>query len=74
MEDNIRECPHCGGEAYLHANYSSKARSYFVMVKCNMCGAQGKIYNTDEDPESVNWKSIACIDAVKAWNMRYREG
>lgn len=74
MEDTIRECPHCGAEATLNANYSYKTRSYFVMCKCNMCGAQGKIYNSNEEPESVNWNNIACIDAIKAWNMRYKEG
>lgn len=73
-EDTIKNCPHCGAEATLHANYSYKTRSYFVMVKCNMCGSQGKIYNSNEDPESVDWNNTACIDALKAWNMRYKEG
>lgn len=74
MTDHIKLCPHCGGEAALHANYSYKTRSYFVMCKCGMCGSQGKIYNSPDNPESEEWNNIACIDAIKAWNMRYKEG
>ena len=72
MEENFKSCPHCGADATLYGNYSYKARSYFVMCKCSMCGAQGKIYNSPEDPESVEWNNTACRDAVKAWNMRYK--
>lgn len=74
MEElKIKPCPHCGGASTLHANYSYKTRSYFVMCKCSLCGAQGKIYNSEEDPESVNWNNRPCIDAVLAWNMRTGE-
>ena len=66
----IKTCTHCGGSSELTYNYSHYARSYFVFVKCSICGSQGKIYNTEEEPEQ---NSKACIDAVKAWNMRYRE-
>lgn len=70
----IKACPHCGGDANLYGNYSGKARSYFVFVKCNVCGSQGKIYNTPEDPERDNWESLACENAVRVWNMRVGEG
>lgn len=66
----IKACPHCGGASTLHANYSYKTRSYFVFAKCSICGSQGKIYNTDTEPSGTD---KACIAAVKAWNMRYRE-
>lgn len=69
----LKRCPHCGGRASLNGNYSYKARSYFVFVKCDICGAQGKVYNTDTEPAAVNWNDTACLDAVEAWNMRTNE-
>ena len=73
MEEIIKTCPHCGGSACLNSNYSYKTRSHFVFVKCDICGAQGKIYNSPEDPETEGWNNTACNDAVKAWNMRTGE-
>lgn len=73
MHDYIKTCPHCGGNAYLNQNYSYKARSYFVFVKCDICGAQGKIYNSREEPAAADWNNTACNDAVSAWNMRTPE-
>lgn len=70
----LKYCPHCGGEAELCGNYSKQTRSYFVFCKCTICGSQGKIYNTVEDPEGIGWSDYACQSAVKAWNMRYDEG
>lgn len=71
----LKVCPHCGGEAELFKNYSHKTGSYFTFVKCSMCGSQGKIYNSYEDPERTGWEdNTACQSAVKAWNMRYTEG
>jgi len=73
-EDSIKNCPHCGGESFLQANFSYKARSNFVMCKCEMCGSQGKIFNSKENPESTGWNNSACNSAIKAWNMRTQEG
>ena len=73
MTERIKTCPHCGADAYLQANYSYKTRSYFVMCKCEMRGAQGKIFNSREDPESVGWNNSACNSASRAWNMRTQE-
>jgi len=70
----LKNCPHCGGEAELCGNYSTRTRSYFVFVKCNVCGSQGKIYNIPEDPERSGWGNYSCENAVRAWNMRYKEG
>lgn len=66
----IKTCPHCGGDASLIGKYASKARSYIVFCKCDICGAQGKVYNSQEDPQEKDWSNAACMDAVKAWNMR----
>jgi len=81
MQDSIKACPHCGGSAYLVSNctyktwtaknYSMKKQVYFVMVKCTVCGAQGKIYSSgQDDPAAEDWNNAACYDAVNAWNMR----
>ena len=69
----LKGCPHCGGKAYLNSNYSYKAHSYFVFVRCDICGAQGKIYNSDDDPAAAGWDNQPCRDAAAAWNMRTRE-
>lgn len=69
----IKTCPHCGGTACLNANYSYKARSYFVFVRCDICGAQGKIYNSAEEPAATGWNNAPCNDAIAAWNMRTPE-
>lgn len=66
----IKACPHCGGTAFLNANYSYKTRSYFTYVKCDICGAQGKIYNSEEEPAAAGWDNQPCRDAIAAWNMR----
>lgn len=73
MTTKIKTCPHCGGVSFLNANYSYKARAYFVFVKCDICGSQGKIYRSDEDPAAAEWNNEACNSAVEAWNMRAYE-
>lgn len=73
MTSKIKSCPHCGGIGNLSSNYSYKARSYFVFVKCDICGAQGKIYRQDTDPASDSWDTPTCDSAVEAWNMRYEK-
>lgn len=66
----IKACPHCGGTACLNANYSYKIRRYFTFVKCDICGAQGKTYTSEEKPAEANWDNQSCRDAIGAWNMR----
>lgn len=68
--ERLKGCPHCGGGACLNSNYSYKTRCYFVYVKCDICGAQGKIYRSQEEPQAAGWNNQPCIDAVRAWNMR----
>ncbi len=67
---DIKPCPHCGGAAYINSHYSGKTKRHYVYVKCDVCGAQGKLYASMEDPSSRDWDTPACIGAVKAWNMR----
>lgn len=66
----IKKCPFCGGVACLSSNYSYKTRSYFVYVKCDICGGQGKTYRSEGDPAAESWANVACYDAINAWNMR----
>lgn len=70
----IKVCPHCGGSARLNASYSYKIRKYFVFVKCDVCGAQGKVFADTENPEAIEWNDDACNDALAAWNLRSKEG
>ena len=65
-----KPCPHCGGDAFLTANYSQRVRRYFVYVKCDICGAQGKAYTSAEDPAEQEWNNEACYSAITAGNMR----
>ena len=69
----IKPCPHCGGTAWLTQNYNRTTSAYFVLVKCDVCGAQGKIYNSPEEPAATCWINEACMAAVRAWNMRKGE-
>lgn len=73
--DRIKTCPHCGGTACINRNYSYKLRAFFVMVKCDICGATGKTYIEDDDTgaDGGEWETTACNNAVKAWNMRTDE-
>lgn len=73
MHDSIKACPHCGGTACLTSNYSYKTRTYFTFVKCDICGAQGKTYSSNEEPAAADWNNNACRDAISAWNMRRGE-
>lgn len=71
------KCPHCGGEGRLTRN-CGKGRNgrklYYVYVRCDLCGSQGKIYSSETDPAEHDWNTEACALATSAWNMRYREG
>ena len=69
----VKTCPHCGGSACLNSTYSRKTNAYYIYVKCDICGAQGKAYRSAEDPQESEWTSYTCLDAVNAWNMRTGE-
>ena len=69
----LKQCPHCGGAATLKQNYSSRRSNYFVFAACTVCGAQGKIYTSEEEPAAEEWANDPCLSAAAAWNMRYKE-
>ena len=66
----IMPCPHCGGVSALCSSYSNRRRIYFVFVKCEICGAQGKTFADDVDPYENEWSDMPCENAIAAWNMR----
>ena len=66
---NIKPCPHCNGNAYLTQSYSDRSNTWYVFVKCNICGAQSKAFKSEEEP-ATDWTSENCQDAVTIWNMR----
>lgn len=67
--DELKPCPFCGGEAYLNSRYAKYG--YMVFVRCDVCGAEGKKFNSyDEPPSSVDWDNSACRAATRFWNMR----
>ena len=68
--EELKKCPFCGGKACATANYSKRRNVYYVFIKCDVCGAQGKAYISEEDPAQNEWQSIACEDAQNAWNLR----
>lgn len=65
-----KKCPFCGGEATLYQNYSRKYRTYFVLMKCEFCGSQGKSFSSENAPSDENWENDACRLAEKVWNTR----
>lgn len=66
----IKTCPNCGGSSCLTQSYSYKSRLYFAYVKCSICGAQGKVFASKEEPAAEDWDNEACNGAIDAWNMR----
>lgn len=69
----IRPCPFCNGDAGLCSTYSGRIRKYFIFVKCEMCGAQGKAFSDVDDPDLCNWDNDNCNRAINAWNLRVNE-
>ena len=61
----LKKCPFCGGEADFYQNYSDGYKKYFVTVKCEMCGAQGKVFSSER-----KWNPVTFKSAEKTWNTR----
>ena len=67
--DEMKNCPFCGGESDVNWNWNWKIKRFFVYVKCDTCGAQGKTVScTDDDLEYT--KDLA----IRLWNRRTKEG
>lgn len=76
MEDEedmveLKSCPFCGQDtANIYRNYSSNARTYFVWIECEFCGAKSKSICSYKDPADDDWDSLPCRKAAKSWNTR----
>lgn len=75
MKDDkiFKPCPFCGADdelIRLRANWNKRSKEWFVFVKCEMCHAQGRAFNSSEDPVESDWNNAACNGAIKAWNKR----
>lgn len=57
MEETLRECPFCGGEATLDQNADK------TWVRCRSCRAESNYYKVD-----LNY--CAKDQAIEAWNRR----
>ena len=68
-----KRCPFCGGKAYVHQNWSDRFETYFVFVKCDVCGGQGGITSDPEPPSRYGWKTDSVDRAVAKWNNRVQE-
>lgn len=68
----MKNCPFCNGEPTL---FSTRGKyGYFVFIKCDLCGAQGKTFKMGETREE-NWQdSVEAQNAIKMWNMRAGTG
>lgn len=77
-EVSLKSCPFCGSsdEVRLERNYTRKySGQWFVYVKCDYCGTQTKIFNTDKTPDDEDfWEDDACFRAIARWNKRDKEG
>ena len=66
----IERCPFCGGEAdFAFREAKSVKKGGIVFVKCENCGAQSKVYES-ENPAWYDWDNAACRYAAAAWNRR----
>ena len=54
----------------MNQTYREYSETYFLFVKCEICGGQSKTFPAWEDAEEANWKTPACESARRAWNMR----
>lgn len=66
----FKPCPFCGGSARLLQSYGNRTESYYVFIKCHLCGAQTRALKSREEPAATNWENIACKNALIAWNRR----
>ena len=77
MDDELKKCPFCGGEAEMIQYYNWDADTWFVVCKCAVCNAQAKTASCGRGkpaPSDVDWDCPAVERATIRWNHRYKEG
>jgi Lar family restriction alleviation protein len=61
MEDRLKQCPFCGGEAEVIGHYiKGVANNYQYFVRCKSCKARPRSYCTFKKKE----------EAIEVWNTR----
>lgn len=75
----LKPCPHCGGEADAFRRFvpgDDYTFDMIVRVECEFCGASGKAFPVSKDPcdDAVGWDDpdvrVAHDSAAAAWNLR----
>lgn len=68
-EDNIKNCPFCGGASFITAQYNTRKNRYYVFIACDLCGCRTRAFSSVTDPETEGCNA-ASRAATEAWNRR----
>ena len=66
----LKRCPHCAGIATLWKEYNYPDGNWLVDVRCLICGSRTRAFESEDDPNDVDWGNMACEAAVDVWNLR----
>lgn len=72
----IKECPFCGGDATVVQHFNYRQNIWFVVCKCELCGAQARTASCGKGkpaPSENSWDVRAVDVAIARWNQRYKE-
>lgn len=72
MDDELKSCPFCGGEASLYSRGTRNGMGYMIYAKCEVCGCSGRAFFTYDDPDETDWNDLACKQATLVWNRRVK--
>lgn len=65
MENELKPCPFCGGNAELHHEYAGSGYSY---IQCNKCGIKSvmfiKAFDRSSDEHAINYWNRRCNDVT----------
>lgn len=61
MQNELKPCPFCGGEALLITFRDEYRRLNPSVVHCSVCDVESKVY-------------LRKKEAIEAWNRRYGDG
>lgn len=69
----LKDCPHCGGKAYLercHRAFVDAKSTRVAFVRCTECNARSGRFRLLDYGTSKNHSEVAEQKAVDAWNKR----
>ena len=71
MNEELKPCPFCGGEAYCRTPYKANGTAFVVVgVECRKCGAAPFATMTYEGISREEMNAAA----AKCWNRRAKDG